>query len=142
MAGHPLGESQHPLTNVENLVLLLDDNELQLMTRRTILRQAGHAVHAALTPEEALSIVRDTVSGPAVKLIITDHWMPAMRGDVFVREVRQVLPDVPVLVITGHPEAANDYEGLNVQFLAKPCAPEALLEHAAHLHATPLTRTA
>ncbi len=127
---------------MDKTILLLDDNELQLMTRRTILRQAGHSVNAALNPLEALEVVRHPDQGPALKLIVTDHWMPGMRGDEFIREVRQTLPDVAVLVITGHPEAADEYEGLNVQFLAKPCAPEALLEHAAHAYPVPLTRTA
>jgi CheY-like chemotaxis protein len=127
---------------VDKAILLLDDNELQLMTRRTILRQAGHSVHAALKPAEALEFVRDAEQGPALKLIITDHWMPGMRGDEFIREVRKVLPEIAVLVITGHPEAAQDYEGLNVEFLAKPCAPEALLAHAAHAYDLPMTRTA
>jgi CheY-like chemotaxis protein len=129
------------MIKVEKTVLLLDDNELQLMTRRTILRQAGHSVHAALNALDALSVVRDSEKSAYLKLIITDHCMPEMRGDEFIREVRVMLPDVAVLVITGHPEAPQQYDGLNVHFLAKPCAPEALLEFAAQYDPR-LTRSA
>jgi CheY-like chemotaxis protein len=124
------------------MVLLLDDNELQLATRKAILRQAGHHVLTALNAAEALKVVRHPEKSLALKLIITDHLMPGMCGDEFVREVRTTLPDVPILVITGHPEAGGDYTGLNVELLPKPCGPELLLERAAPALPHPLSRTA
>lgn len=127
---------------MDAMVLLLDDNEIQLVTRKTILRQAGHNVHAALNAEDALCMVRNPEKSQTIKLIITDHLMPGMRGDAFVREVRKVLPDIPVIVITGHPEAEMDYTGLNVELLPKPCGPEVLLERAARAFPPPLSRTA
>jgi CheY-like chemotaxis protein len=124
------------------MVLLLDDNEIQLATRKTILRQAGHCVHASFNAEDALAVVRHPEKSLSLKLIITDHMMPGMRGDDFVREVRNSLPTVPILVISGHPEAGNDYDGLNVELLPKPCGPELLLQRAASALPQPLSRTA
>ena len=46
----------------------------------------------------------------------------------FVRLVREVNPTVPVIVISGLPEAENEYEGLNVVFRQKPCPPPELIQ--------------
>lgn len=132
----------YPPINMDRPVLLLDDNEIQLMTRRTILRQAGYSVLATTQAEKALAIVRDKEQGKTLKLVVTDHLMPEMRGDEFVREVRETLPDVTILVMTGHPQVEAEYEGLNVEFLLKPCTPECLLEYAARAYSSPLRKTA
>jgi CheY-like chemotaxis protein len=124
------------------MVLLLDDNEIQLVTRKTILRQAGHTVYAALDTQEALAIVRHPEKSLALRLIITDHLMPGMHGDEFVREVRKSLPDIPIVVITGYPDAAGEYAGLNVELLPKPCGPDLLLQRAAQAFPPQLSRTA
>ena len=124
------------------MVLLADDNQLQLTTRRTILKQAGYTIVTAQDAREALRLVRDTDIGPQLKLIITDHLMPGMHGNELVRELRTVLPATPVLVITGHPDAENAYTGLDVQLQAKPCSPELLIEKIAILLRSPMSRTA
>src|SRR5947208_1431967 len=48
-------------------------------------------------------------------------------GDAFVRALREFSPSVPVLVISGMDEAEQEYAGLEVTFLHKPCAPEDLI---------------
>jgi CheY-like chemotaxis protein len=124
------------------MVLLVDDNQLQLATRRTILKQAGYAILSAQDPKEALRLATDPEIGPQLKLIITDHLMPGMHGDELVRKLRTVLPTTPVLVITGHPDADTAYTGLDVQLQAKPCSPELLIERIASLLGSPMSRTA
>jgi CheY-like chemotaxis protein len=124
------------------MVLLVDDNQLQLATRRTILKQAGYAIATAQDPKEALQLMRDSEVGPQIKLIVTDHLMPGMHGDELVRELRVILPHTPVLVITGHPDAETAYVGLDVQLQAKPCSPELLIERIATLLGSPMSRTA
>jgi len=46
---------------------------------------------------------------------------------VFVRQVREIGASIPVIVITGLAEAEEEYAGLNVIFLHKPCPPEELI---------------
>ena len=60
-------------------------------------------------------------------LIITDHLMPGMNGATFVRELRGLHPQMPVLVISGLDGAEEQYEGLNVTFRMKPLMPESLI---------------
>lgn len=106
-------------------VLLIDDNAIQLRIRETVLRDAGISVACAGSAEDALAFLR---SLPArVQVIVTDHVMPGASGSVFVTRLRQLCPRVPVLVISGMTEAEEEYSGLNVIFLRKPCPPGALI---------------
>jgi CheY-like chemotaxis protein len=112
-------------------VLLLDDNAIQAATRQTILRRAGYFVIAALNPVRTLEQFQCTEFPVEIMAVITDHIMPGMNGSQFVRELRKIQPDLPVIVISGLEEAEYEYAGLNVRFLLKPLAPDLLL---ANLH--------
>jgi DNA-binding NtrC family response regulator len=109
-------------------ILLVDDNAVQAAIRQAILKRAGYFVIAALNPARALEQLRNGDFLTEIQLVITDHIMPGMTGSDFVREIRKFRPSVPVLVISGLEEAAEEYEGLNVEFRTKPLPAEQLLE--------------
>ena len=108
-------------------ILLIDDNAVQAATRQTILRRAGYFVIAALNPMRALEQFQANDFPAEIKLVITDHLMPGMTGAEFVRELRNIRPALPVLVISGLEEAEDQYNGLNVLFRMKPLLPDHLL---------------
>jgi CheY-like chemotaxis protein len=108
-------------------ILLIDDNAVQAATRQTILRRAGYFVIAALNPLRALEQFQTNDFPADIRLVITDHLMPGMTGAEFVKELRQLQPDMPVLVISGLEEAEDEYEGMNVLFRMKPLLPDHLL---------------
>jgi CheY-like chemotaxis protein len=118
-------------------ILLVDDNAVQAAIRQTILRRQGYLVITALNPARALEQLRQGDFLTEIRLIITDHVMPNMSGTRFVRGVRQILPEIPVLVISGM-EAEDEYEGLNVVFRLKPLQPESLLDCVRGLICRPL----
>lgn len=105
---------------------MIDDDPLQLRVREAVLRDAGFAVDIATTADSALALLR-AEAGVAIKTIVTDHIMPGVTGDVFVRALRDLKPDVPVIVISGMAEAEDEYTGLDVQFRTKPCPPPELI---------------
>jgi CheY-like chemotaxis protein len=109
-------------------LLLIDDNAVQAATRQTILRRAGHFVIAALNPVRALEQIQTGEFPAEIQLVITDHLMPGMSGADFVRALRKTHPTLPVLVISGLPEAEEEYVGMDVTFRMKPVLPESLLE--------------
>jgi DNA-binding NtrC family response regulator len=109
-------------------LLLIDDNAVQAATRQTILKRAGYFVIAALNPRRALEQLQSGDFPGEVRLVITDHLMPGMSGADFVRALRKTHPRLPVLVISGLPEAEEEYAGLDVTFRMKPLLPEHLLE--------------
>ena len=108
-------------------VLLIDDNAVQAATRQTILKRAGYFVIAALNPQRALEQFRNSEFPEEINLVITDHIMPGMSGAEFIRELRKLKPNLPVLVISGLEEAEAEYVDLNVLFRVKPLLPDNLL---------------
>jgi len=110
-----------------NTILLVDDNAVQAAVRQAILRRAGYFVITALNPVRALEQLRNGDFPSEVQLVVTDHIMPGMRGTEFVREIRQFNPSIPILVVSGMEEAAEQHEGLGVEFRVKPLPPESLL---------------
>jgi DNA-binding response OmpR family regulator len=109
-------------------VLLIDDNPAQLTIRELVLRDAGFPVSIATTVEGALAILRSPGLSGRLGVIVTDHVMPGASGADFVRELRRINTVVPVIVVTGMAEAEEEYVGLNVKFLQKPCPPPQLIE--------------
>ncbi len=108
-------------------VLLIDDNAIQAATWQAILKRSGYFVIAALNPRRALEQFQNAEFPIEIGIVITDHIMPEMSGAAFVRELRKIHPELPVLVISGMDEAEQEYEGLNVHFRLKPLPPEMLL---------------
>ena len=108
-----------------NQVLLIDDNPIQLRVRETILRGAGFQVSIATTAEGALAVLRTAANKFGV--IVTDHVLPGASGADFVRELRSVDPTTPVIVVSGMPDVAEEYEGLNAVVRQKPLPPQELI---------------
>ena len=91
------------------------------------MRAAGFEVCIATTAESANALLRSEPAGDSVGAIVTDHILPGASGAEFVRQLRQIRPSVPVIVITGLPEAEDEYAGLGVIFRQKPCPPPELI---------------
>jgi DNA-binding response OmpR family regulator len=109
-------------------VLVIDDNPTQLCVREAVLRGAGFSVLTAESAEQALELLHDHSATAGLRVILTDHVLPGASGDAFVRELREFSPSVPVLVISGMDEAEQEYAGLDIKFLHKPCPPEELIQ--------------
>lgn len=107
--------------------LLLDDNIAQLTVRELVLRQAQVESHVATKAQSALALLRSDLGKAKIGVVITDHLMPDMDGVEFVRQLRSFNRDIPVVVISGLPDADAEYAGLNVIFRVKPCDPEDLI---------------
>jgi len=107
--------------------LLLDDNAAQLLVRELVLRNAQIDSHVATKAKSALALLRTAAERNKIGVVITDHIMPDMDGVAFVKELRTFNREVPVIVISGLPDADTEYAGLDVIFRSKPCDPEDLI---------------
>ena len=112
--------------DVLNQVLFVDDNPVQLSVREAILRKAGFQVSTATSVESALATLR--VIRDHVGVIVTDHLMPGCGGPELVRRIRAENDWIPIIVLSGMPEAISEYDGLEVVFRAKPFPPPELIE--------------
>jgi DNA-binding response OmpR family regulator len=108
-------------------VLLLDDNIAQLTVRELVLRQAQIDSHVATKGASALALLRSDAGRAKIGVVITDHLMPDMNGVEFVRQLRAFNQEIPVIVISGLPDADTEYAGMQVIFRVKPCDPEDLI---------------
>jgi CheY-like chemotaxis protein len=107
-------------------ILLVDDNHIQSATRQAILEGAGREVCIAQQGQQALELLTEPGTCP-LGLVITDHLMPVMSGPEFVTELRRRGYTLPVIVLSGLPDADSAYQGLNVVFRLKPFDPESLI---------------
>jgi DNA-binding NtrC family response regulator len=123
-------------------ILLVDDSTIQASTRRSILLKAGRTVALAGGATQALAMLDDAAMSRSIGLVITDHCMPGMNGPEFVARLRERLPGVPVIVLSGFPDVESEYDGMNVIFRMKPMAPDQLIALAESLLNPPLTKTA
>lgn len=104
-------------------ILIVDDNPIQAVTRRLILERAHFPVAIADSGRAALDRIE---AGESFSLMITDHCMPEMNGPELVEIVRQH-SKMPILVLSGLPEAENEYKNYDVFFRLKPIQPEELI---------------
>jgi PAS domain S-box-containing protein len=104
-----------PISVLRPLALLLvDDEDLVRAGTAEMLRDLGHSVEEAASGDEALRKLR---AGLHADVVITDYMMPRMNGAEFASRLRELRPQMPVLVITGY--AGGDLN-LGLPQLAKP----------------------
>ena len=123
-------------------ILLVDDNAVQAATRQAVLALHGRTVVVAESPYRALEMLEEPELFSSLGLVITDHCMPDLNGPQFVDLLRRRMPGIPVLVLSGLPDAEAEYEGLDVVFRAKPILPEELLALVHSFLDQPMRRTA
>jgi CheY-like chemotaxis protein len=83
-------------------VLVVDDEPMLASLGRQLLEGMGFLVESYTASREAL----DRVSGNPgdFDLIMTDQTMPGITGLELARRVREITPDLPVLLTTGYSE--------------------------------------
>ncbi len=100
-------------------VLVADDEELYRSALERILTRAGHTVTLARDSSEALA----ALGSERVDLVLADIRMPGLNGIELVRQIRDISPDLPCIVITGHGSAEHSFEALRAGaywYLEKP----------------------
>ena len=109
-------------------VLIVEDDPSAANLFRHWLKAADYAAEVEYSAEGALKRLRD---GWHFELILGDIELPSRSGLEMVRQVRQLYPHIPVVLITGHhsPEiAATAISSGAIGFLLKPIDRHVLLE--------------
>lgn len=78
-------------------ILLVEDEELLRAGVQEVLEIQGYKVITAPDGQQALACL----SAHAIDLIITDLVMPKMDGINFVKQLRDIKPELPVIVVSG-----------------------------------------
>jgi DNA-binding response OmpR family regulator len=109
-------------------VLLIEDHDLIRSLLRDTLELAGHTVIEARNGAEGLDLFRQG----GADLVITDIVMPHKGGLDVVTAIREQVPPVSIIAISGAGDSAEDYLDLAyrmgaMKVLLKPFTPAALL---------------
>ena len=108
-------------------LLVVDDEEVICQACRRIFTRQGFEVETYLDPREALAKAKEQdYTG-----ILLDIKMPAMDGIEFLEKLRQVKPDVPVLIMTGYPSIPNAAAAIRLgaaDYITKPFTPEEITQ--------------
>jgi len=93
---------------VSVLVLVVDDEpDVEALFRqqfRRDLRTQRFVMDFAISAADALGIIADTIEQPLI-LILSDINMPGMTGLEMLPKVKEIRPDVPVIMITAYGDA-------------------------------------
>ncbi len=79
-------------------ILIVDDESNIIKTLSAILQDEGHIVYPSETGQEALNFLRRN----DIDLIFLDVWLPDIDGIEVLERIKQVLPDIAVIIISGH----------------------------------------
>ncbi len=97
-------------------VLVVDDDSLVLTSTSLLLEDLGHRVISAVSAAQALKVFD---SDQAVDLVITDMAMPQMDGAQLAQEIRNLRPDLPIILATGYAERLEGF-ATKLPRLSKP----------------------
>ena len=110
------------------LILCIDDAEVALRVRKLLLTSAGYRVLTAGSGEEGL----EAFKANPVEMVIADHFLSNKSGSEIAAEMKQLKPEVPILIVSAAAEAPSGLEFTD-GFLSKGEGPDALLEAIAQL---------
>ncbi|WP_305043089.1 sigma-54-dependent transcriptional regulator [Geoalkalibacter sp.] len=108
-------------------VLVIDDDPVIRRGLKQILEKAGYEAEIFASGHTAIEELRKT----ACDLLITDLKMPGMNGLEVLKTVSAMLPEVPIVLITGYSTVETAVEAMKngaVDYIAKPFTPAELLE--------------
>lgn len=89
-------------------VLCIDDEQTALQIRQTLLESAGYKVLAAKSGKQGIGVFR---SAP-VHAVVLDYWMSDMNGMQVARELRQLNPSVPIIILSAYGELLDESLGI------------------------------
>jgi CheY-like chemotaxis protein len=78
-------------------VLYVDDNPKSSRLLAGVLEECGFRIISKNDPAEALALCRRT----SFDLALLDYEMPAMSGTQLAREIKHLMPDIPIVLISG-----------------------------------------
>jgi two-component system cell cycle sensor histidine kinase/response regulator CckA len=119
-------EQRRPDTTGAGTVLLVEDEDAVRLFSARALRNKGYKVIEAKSGENALELLGKS---PSIDVLVTDVVMPQMDGTELIKRVRERLPSMRVICISGYAEETFRKRldsAADVHFLPKPFSLEQL----------------
>jgi DNA-binding NtrC family response regulator len=109
-----------------NKIVVIDDERPVLLTLEALLKRHGFAVQLAGTASAGLALIEKFHP----ELVLQDLGLPDASGLDTLAKIKQLHPDVVVIIITAQDSLSNAIESIKLgafHFISKPYAPEELL---------------
>ncbi len=115
-----LHHTQMTTDNEVKTILMVDDDSNNRCLFSEILSDLGYNVIEEPDGESALLTIRE---GARIDLVVTDERMPGISGMELIRALRQVLPSVPVIMMTAYGSIETYFQALSFgafEYVNKP----------------------
>ena len=110
----------------DKTILVVDDEDSVRESVREILTDEGYRVVEASHGARVLDLIRKE----GVRLVLLDIWMPRIDGIGLLKEIKESMPDVKVVMISGHGNIHTAVTATKLgafEFIEKPLSLEGLL---------------
>ncbi|WP_461413577.1 ATP-binding protein [Gemmatimonas sp.] len=117
-----------PLAATVRVLVAEDQPEVRLLIKR-VLERAGYAVQLAADGNTALHMALSQLDSSLV--LVTDYDMPEVRGDELALALREQLPTLPIVLMSGFASdgwPASLVGSPGVALVEKPFSPDSLLQ--------------
>ncbi len=111
-------------------ILIVDDEKNYLMIIGEILTEEGYTFMTAPSGMEALDILKNEI----IDLVLTDVTMPGMSGIQLLEKIKEISPDIPVIIMTAYGSVEKAVVAMHkgaYTFILKPFENQALVAHIA-----------
>jgi CheY-like chemotaxis protein len=119
--GYIPGESEKILLTGNERILFVDDEIPIVKMQRQSLERLGYRVFATTSSTAALDVF--TNKPDDFDLVITDMTMPEMTGDRLAAEIKEIRPEIPIILCTGFSGKIMQHESAELhvnKLLMKP----------------------
>ncbi len=98
-------------------ILVADDNDGTREALDASLQGAGYVAVLARNGADAIAKLQQN---PVVEAVLADVVMPEMSGIDLARQVKELRPDLPVILMTGYPDYVDAVTSIGAIPLLKP----------------------
>ena len=115
-----------------HLILCVDDEVIGLQVRKILLERAGYRVVTAQDGVEGLEVFEKE----PVEAVVLDYSMPGMHGGEVASRMRQVKPEIPILLLSAYVGLPVDVTSVVDLYMTKGEGADVLLEKLSSLITT------
>ncbi len=119
------------MPHASQMILIVDDDRSVIASLALLLKQAGFATTAAATPEEALEVLRREPCQLIIQDMNFSRRTSGEEGLALLRQIREVTPSLPVILITAWGSIGLAVEGMKAgasDFVTKPWTNQQMLQ--------------
>jgi PAS domain S-box-containing protein len=123
-----IDDTQKSSQPVQPIILVAEDDDSNYKYLEIVLKKASFKILRARNGFETVDICRNH---PEICILLTDMKMPGMDGLESTRAIREILPDLPIIALSGLISSGDEDAARNAgcnEYIVKPVSKSKLLE--------------